>query len=949
MKTNRRSNKIVTALLGSALVLQHAAPASAAQSVYSTAVVANNTPGQITEDFTLTVGVDWDWDAGVKQVNSNEAVALDRDAIKKILTDASTLIYAATESRHMIKKIYVYRNVKDTNYDVTLLNGHGNNLVDLAGWGKPNKQNVITLSHEVLSISNGAVVSNNTPTPITNADVGGTVGVEVARGLLSYLYGLASEGQSPGIPCNVNPATSCDTDSGAQSLLNPNAKNSAGGAVRRLTTPMDYIPSRFFLRDEEKARLAAAPAVTAQQRVWATSTDFGPDKTYAVGASAWEMLSRPVSSDPKGALGLGRTAFPALADYDWQKIVPNGTGVPTTLPEIVFVDTVYRKDVVLVDIYHGKQADRDNRLGAVAPILQAAAEAGGSLSQFAMISTPALAEDEVYNPKGTAYVYCPKDMAVLPQKNPANNLIGAAAKKEIAFSQNKADGGNDAQYKPSAADLQAVYEKFVATAKSRVKPGMWPATCKEDYDKYSFDNAVQYAVSVLNSDTTRIDGGFSTIHYITDAEPGLSEETLKMLKKNRITLNTLLIKPTNSSPAPASNKRVAQSVRSAGVAAPAAAASAALSPLPTGTLSLAKLAALTGGNAATAKTGAEAAKKMAQSSNELQGRAESTIYSNNVEPLAAEGSQTLSFRLASRNVDKDVSISLYFDGDDIQKVTPSLRDPSGAVVVLPKPTESAAKGSVSGYDYNIQPSAGTYEITVPAKLAARASGGEWGLNLFAASDMSEALSVEVAAQGGSAFNVAVIGGTMADKRPLVITAELGSGQKKALNASLVATVYDREGNVVLENLALVDDGQNGDYVKGDGVYTANLGGKLPLGEYEVSVEATVGGTAKWLDGTAAESFTREAETEFLVEDQTTLTQFAEAADKAAADSAVKAAAAAEATKKAAQERANAAADAASGGGCSTNPLGRDASLVLLSAWAALALMLRRRNPLAAKR
>ena len=116
---------------------------------------------------------------------------------------------------------------------------------------------------------------------------------------------------------------------------------------------------------------------------------------------------------------------------------------------------------------------------------------------------------------------------------------------------------------------------------------------------------------------------------------------------------------------------------------------------------------------------------------------------------------------------------------------------------------------------------------------------------------TDGIDMEVASDASTATNpislgAAVVGGATDSSTSPVITARFG-GRQPIKGGELKATIVRAsDGTVVLEGLAMADNGTGADERANDGVYTLSLDGRLPAGDYAAVIEAsTVPGTSSF--------------------------------------------------------------------------------------------------------
>ena len=421
----------------------------------------------------------------------------------------------------------------------------------------------------------------------------------------------------------------------------------------------------------------------------------------------------------------------------------------------------------------------------------------------------------------------------------------------------------------------------------------------------SFDSSAAFTRARALIDTERQPGDPATIHLLTGNEAVVLQQTVTEVRAARVAVNPLAL--TGGTTEQAQRRRNFESRNAVGGT----------------TLKLSELASLTGGSYNTAKNGSDAAKDALKAVNETHADPYAPIVFDLSDPLKAGAVFNSSFRVASGASDGEVSISLYFDPADAAKLAFALVSPAGTVY---------APGQLpAGIGYDIDATEGVAEFTLATDLAGRV--GQWTVRATASATTTDGVGVDVAGLTRVALNAQVLGGAAGALSDPVLTAVLG-GDKRIKGATVTAAVFDTNGNLVLDNLTLRDDGVAPDARAGDGQYSLSLGGKLKAGDYFVVVHSQTNADSRTaslgtlVKGTRAEEqtvevFERVAEADFVLE--------------------ATAAGVVPATPPAPTTPTTPAPTDSGSGGCTVNPGGKDAGLLLLLAAALAGGLLRRRT------
>ena len=243
----------ISILLAASIVLQPLA-ANAALHQLSFVKVESAT----LETFDFVSNTDWDYDAN-PPAKSASGQSLDRAYITAAFAQMAKSTFTMTEGRHRVGTVYVYPSNRFGNRVdikmISLIPGRSNATVSRYRVNSGTSTNYLEATAEEL----GKVMAHENG---------------------HYVYGLMDEYREAGKPLNPNDNSDpSEVDTPLNTLMNNQAQFSS------LSTAADNV----------------APANTANRR-------------FYDGASAWEVLSRPLSSDSQQQQRFGsRTAYPALA------------------------------------------------------------------------------------------------------------------------------------------------------------------------------------------------------------------------------------------------------------------------------------------------------------------------------------------------------------------------------------------------------------------------------------------------------------------------------------------------------------------------------------------------------------------------------------------------------------------------------------------------------------
>lgn len=773
LKSKFAARSVVWAMVG-LMTLPPGLPAWAANHPLSSLQDVN------TMDY--VVNVDWDFDNPPTQVG-NTAQVVDRAFITSIIRTFAQSVFTFTEGRHRIGNVYIYRNKQfGTNVDIQLINKDGRSNASLSGWGGAG-----TTSHNYLTMG--------------QAETADMVGKVVAHEMGHYTYGVADEYANVGTPFNPTiPYFPAETDSPKNSIMNNHLQ------FVSLSTPADYA--------DPSARN------TAQARLMSTGAN-------AVGASAWETLTRTPDKDPEYAkTNFNRTFWEAFKDVDPQKLqlTRPTQGFDAKLNLLFITNPTYR-DVLVVD--RTLPADRLAIAiqGAKAMIAQAKSD-----TQYAIVASP---------PTG------------------ATEVLGYTT-------------ANDA----GKAALTAALDGLASVATG------------------TFDVLTAFTQGFQLLAKVRQTGDPATFHLLTGVEANFPQEAATSARQAKVSVNPMAV-------AGAGGQQ--KSVRKSAAKAQSATGT---------TVNLATLAAQTGGVFRTAKDATDAAKSALRSLKEAHGQSTGTLAVDESDALTAGSTFSSSFFVASAASDGAVTAELLFDPADANKLQFTLTGPDGKTM--------GTNNLASGITFTNHGTDGSVEFTIGSTAQGRV--GNWTVGVKALSAVPSGVGVEVTSDQTLSLAGQVDGGTTGSVHGPRLRAAIGT-DKVIRGAVVTANIYNVDGNLVMGNVALADDGV--------GQYVADLSGKLPAGEYIVALHGqTVAGSRIAAIGspiqgplnveTPVEALVRVAETSFTL-DEGALGVLASATTSPAPTVAL------------------------GGGGCTVSADGRDTGLLILLGIAAAGVALRRRR------
>lgn len=424
----------------------------------------------------------------------------------------------------------------------------------------------------------------------------------------------------------------------------------------------------------------------------------------------------------------------------------------------------------------------------------------------------------------------------------------------------------------------------------------------------TFDSLSAFTEGYKLVATARQPGDMVTFHLLTGTETSLPAEVASSARLAKIIVNPLGL---------AGGDAVQQQTLRSRAVAGSASGSA---------ISLTQLAHQTGGSYNAAKTGAEAAKEVIRASKEAHSETYGIIKFDQADKLAANGQFSSKFSIASGSTDGDIAAEITFDPADSAKLQWRLISPNG--------TAYTSTTLPDGIVFESDAEEGVVSFSISAGLANRV--GEWTVQATANAATLEGVGVEISSNARTTLSAALIGGTAGAATRPILQAVLG-GEQRIKGAIVTADVYAADGSLALANIVLSDDGISPDTRAGDGQYAADLSGKLSAGEYTVVLSAQTNSDSRTaslgslVKGTRAE--------ELPVE---TLTRMTEASFT------LETGATGVSAEPNTSTSTTSGSSSSGGGGCTVNPDGRDAGLLVMLFSALVGWGLRRRTNVRAK-
>ena len=714
----------------------------------------------------LVMSIDWDFDA--------PPTGRDKAFIEGILRQSAQSYYTMTEGKHLLGKVYVYKNsqfMDNTDIQYLLKDGRANAHV------------------AAITRFKGGRVQQFAGTNETPVDHGKTVAHEFGH----YTLGLYDEYREAG-GTSTSAGSPQDGDTPRNSIMH----NHLG--FTNVTTETDYAD--------------LANRKTAHFRIY--------------GKSAWEVLVQPPSAD--GELAPSRLTYQSLLG----KTAPTASTLtaPTTGWENDF-KVVYMGEAGPQAI--GKKLARSVPAATIAagPINTIVIDT--TLSAASLKEQLRAAEQMIDN-SGAAnrvavyahpFSYAPIVPLTLLNSNATRVSVKAAiAKIAVDTSIDDAIVGERL-----FGWLESLFPTYIPTGPATITSnGLY-------YRLYSTGNAIGVTggnlyyyngIAITNLGVASTFIGQSKLNLSGSLQKALS--ALKSVKKLSDTPSvTLLTRSTSTvdTTIVKAFKDANVAVNSLGLTPASAASMQRLRAATPGQTSLYDLAKGTFGNFKEAAKAGDLTRAAGKLANDTEGDSVQPV--NEAEsPLLAKGaSHSVTSTIAGVGLDGQATFSAFWDADDEGKIGFSLKTPSGTVIT---PTSLPA-----GVTYTANADEGEASFTIPANFVGLA--GAWTSTVTASEATTEAVYQEVTVNSAMSAIVDIEGGTIADPRPTTATVKV-SGPVAIGGATVLATVSSSTtGAVVKSGLVLKDDGILPDLKAGDGRYTISLA-DLPIGEYEIVVTAT---------------------------------------------------------------------------------------------------------------
>ena len=714
----------------------------------------------------LVMSIDWDIDA--------PPAGRDKAFIEGIVNQTAKSYYTMTEGKHLIGKVYVYKNsqfMDNTDIQYLLKDGRANAHV------------------AAITRFKGGRIQQFAGTGETAVDHGKTVAHELGH----YTLGLYDEYREAG-GTSTSAGSPQDGDTPRNSIMH----NHLG--FTNVTTATDYADP--------------ANQKTAHFRIY--------------GKSAWEVLVQPVALDPAAAprtrtyqslVGLTAPTAATLTSptTGWEndlKIVYMGESgaqaigkkLAGALPAAAIASGPINTIVIDTTL---SAANLKEQLRAAEQMI----DNSGAANRVAVYAHP--------------YSYAPVVALTALNSNAVRTSVKAAIAK-IAVDSSTDDGVVGERLFGWAESILPTY--FPAGPATIVSSGLY-------YRVYSTGNAIGVTGGTLYYyDGKNIAPLGATSAFIGQAKTTLSGslqkalDAIKSVKKVSDTPSVTLLTTSTSTVDTTlmkTFKDASVAVNSLGLTPATAASKQRLRSTTAGQTSLFDLAKGTSGNFKEAAKAGDLTRAGGKLANDTEGDSVQPVNEAESGVLAKGASHSVTSTVASGGLDGQATFSAFWDEADEGKVTLTLKTPSGTVIT---PTSLPA-----GVTYTAIAGEGEASYTIPANFVGLA--GAWTSTVTVSDVTTEAVYQEVSVNSAMSAIVDVEGGTNADTRALTATAKV-SGPVAIGGATVLATISSSTtGAVVKSNLVLKDDGILPDLKGGDGRYTVSLA-DLPVGEYEIVVTAT---------------------------------------------------------------------------------------------------------------
>ena len=251
------------------------------------------------------------------------------------------------------------------------------------------------------------------------------------------------------------------------------------------------------------------------------------------------------------------------------------------------------------------------------------------------------------------------------------------------------------------------------------------------------------------------------------------------------------------------------------------------------TLTLAQLAHATGGHFTDAHRGAALTAGAVKAQHMSAGDAEVELAEKHVNGLAANATFEVKTPILEKTDGRIVFSAEWADHADSSKLRYELTAPDGTrfVPTNVQTNQSFGAGGLVKYTYDATSANAQFEVA----KAYVGRNGVWTSTVVASAAVASGIEQEISADSSMSAEIEVIG----DGTPNPILTVFLASSRSVQGAAATAIFYGADGSVKLTK-TLTDDGKGGDRKPGDGIYSAELGGLLAAGQYDVVVNVTQG-------------------------------------------------------------------------------------------------------------
>ena len=232
------------------------------------------------------------------------------------------------------------------------------------------------------------------------------------------------------------------------------------------------------------------------------------------------------------------------------------------------------------------------------------------------------------------------------------------------------------------------------------------------------------------------------------------------------------------------------------------------------------------------------------------GLANTSLASKHVNSLAVGAPFEVKTPVLAKTDGKLTFTAAWANDSDNGRLRYELSAPDGTSFVPSNPLANQTFGGSGEVKYVFDAEANSAEFEVAKSYSGR--NGVWTSRVVASAAVASPIEQEVEAESTLRAEIDVIGDGSANPSIAVTLAT----DRAVQGAAAVAVFYGADGAIKLTK-TLLDDGTGGDQKAGDGTYTAQLGGLLAAGQYDVVVTlvdgpggasfSTAGSTIKGLD------------------------------------------------------------------------------------------------------